>query len=308
MSRGRDDKTGRIGDAAPGSALLPGLDGRPGPARRLSSAASAAMASQAVETALALRAAAAQSADRRPAAPGTTRGRAVAAAAVLIVAISLGAGAAALVGRLASAPVDVVEPPVDRWRMPIDEDRAVEPPDAPVPVEPARKVAKPKVVRHKRRAHKPHVVRPSAVTQEEPPEKEEPPEETSVDESEPEDLLALANQQRRAREWGSADALYRAVSGRFTGSDAAVVAEIASATLHLEQLEDAHGALRGYRRALWERPTGPLSQEARWGMAEAYRALGDRAAEAAALREFLSHHPESALAPAARRRQAELAP
>jgi hypothetical protein len=305
VSRGRDDKSLSLDDAALGAKLLPGLDGRPGPARRLSSAASAAMAASAVEAALVRKVAAAQPGEERHAVPrsGRGRGRAVAAAAVLLVAVSLAAGAAALVGRLANAPVEAVEPPIDRGMSPADEDRAVEPPGFPAAFEPARKVSKPASVRHKRRAtHQPSAVRPSAVA------REEPPEEASRDDAEPEDLLALANERRRAREWSAADALYRSVSGRFPGSDAAVVAEIASATLHLEQLEDARGALRGYRRALSARPTGPLSQEARWGVAEAHRALGDGAAEAAALRGFLAHHPESALAPAARRRQAELAP
>ena len=85
-----------------------------------------------------------------------------------------------------------------------------------------------------------------------------------------------------------------------------MVAQLASATLHLEHLGDARGALATYRRALAARPGGELGEEARWGVAEATRALGDRAGEAAALAAFLDAHPGSALAPAAQRRLAAL--
>jgi len=122
----------------------------------------------------------------------------------------------------------------------------------------------------------------------------------------PEDLFALANRLRRKRDWRAADEVYGAIAGRVPGSDAAVVAEIASATLHVEQLRDAAGALEGYRRALVARPTGALAEDARWGIAEAQRALKDRHGELGALLEFLDRHPDSALAPAARRRAAEL--
>jgi len=128
----------------------------------------------------------------------------------------------------------------------------------------------------------------------------------NVEEARLEDLLALANQRRGARDWSGADQLYLAVSRRFPHTDAAVIATVASATLHLEQLGDPRGALHGYRQALAERPSGPLSEEARWGIGATERALGDADAEAEALRDFLNHHPGSALAPDARRRQAEL--
>ncbi len=123
-----------------------------------------------------------------------------------------------------------------------------------------------------------------------------------------EDMLARANEFRRSRQWDQADKLYRGVVNRFPQSDAAVVAQIASATLHLQQLNDPAGALNYYRRALATRPTGPLAEEARWGIAETQRALGNTAGEAAALRDFLSHHPQSAMAPMAKRRSTEVQP
>jgi hypothetical protein len=124
----------------------------------------------------------------------------------------------------------------------------------------------------------------------------------------PEDLLAIANERRQRRDWPGADAFYGAVASRFPGTDAAVVATIASATLHLQHLADAPGALTAYRRALGWRPTGPLAEDARWGIAEVHQSLGDTRAEAAALRDFLERHPRSTLADAARRRLAQLTP
>lgn len=122
------------------------------------------------------------------------------------------------------------------------------------------------------------------------------------------DMLARANEFRRARHWKQADKLYQAVVNRFPRSDAAIVAQIASAALHLQHLHDPDGALKYYRQALAARPTGPLAEEARWGIAETQRALGDTRAEAAALGDFLAHHPQSAMAPLAKHRSAEVQP
>lgn len=124
----------------------------------------------------------------------------------------------------------------------------------------------------------------------------------------PADLLAAANERRARRAWREADAYYAAVVARFGGTDAAVIAEVASASLHLQHLGDARGALAAFRRTLQARPTGAVAEEARWGVAEAQREIGDRDAEALALREFLDRYPQSALAAAARRRLERLAP
>ncbi len=121
-----------------------------------------------------------------------------------------------------------------------------------------------------------------------------------------EDLLALANTLRRNREWQSADEVYKTVIDRFPGTDAAVVAQVVSGTLHVNQFKDAPGALERYRLALVERPMGALAEEARWGVAVALRAMSDREGELKALHEFVDRHGASALAPAARRRIAEL--
>lgn len=110
----------------------------------------------------------------------------------------------------------------------------------------------------------------------------------------PEDLLAEANAARRRRAWKEAALLYDRVD--------ADVARVASATIRLEHLGDPEGALARFRRAVG----GDLAEEARYGIAEAHRALGDAAAEAAALDAFLRAHPRSPLADRARARRADL--
>jgi len=120
------------------------------------------------------------------------------------------------------------------------------------------------------------------------------------------DLLRAANQKRRQRRWAEADALYRRVVREFPGTAPAYVALVAQASLHLEHLHDARGALGLYRTALRKHPDGALREEADYGVAEAYRALGRPAAERRALGGFLREHPDSAMAPRATRRLDEL--
>lgn len=122
----------------------------------------------------------------------------------------------------------------------------------------------------------------------------------------PADLLRVANDLRAHKRWQAAAQTYESVISRSPRSDEAYTAMVAAASLELEQLGDPKGALGLYRRALEERPQGLLSEEARWGVAESYRALGNGAAEASALRDFLTAHPDSALAPKARARLATL--
>jgi tetratricopeptide (TPR) repeat protein len=120
-----------------------------------------------------------------------------------------------------------------------------------------------------------------------------------------EDLMAEANAARKAKQWKKADALYLEVVRDHAKSASAQVALVASATLHLEHLGDPKGALQRFRAAIG-RVSGPLAEEARYGLAEAHRALGDDAAEAKALDDFLRHHADSPLADRARSRRGEL--
>jgi hypothetical protein len=118
----------------------------------------------------------------------------------------------------------------------------------------------------------------------------------------PEDLLRLANDRRRAKRWSDADAIYRRVMRDHGSSGSAYVAMVASASLHLDHLDDAAGARKLFRQALRRQPSGSLVEEARFGLAEAERALGDESAERAALQVFVAAHPDSPLAERARAR------
>lgn len=305
--------------------LFPPLDERPGPARRRSTGASGAMVKAVLDAALSQRDAPTVVMDpammledsngRVLPLRSRSRGRVAALAAAAVALFSLGAGAAVLVARvIRSAPAAPPAPRLDRTpaRAPAVVVPAVEDP-VPEPVEPEIEPAQPEpsavvspVVSPKRHTVLRKRHRPAIKVVGGAPAGPSWLEEVDLANAPLEDLLALANSLRRGHEWRSADEVYRAVIERFPRSDAAVVAEIASATLHVEQLKDAAGALEGYRRALASRPTGALAEEARWGIVEALRALSDKEGEVAALREFLEHHPVSALVPAARRRAVEL--
>ncbi|MEO7735396.1 MAG: hypothetical protein ABIY55_30865 [Kofleriaceae bacterium] len=95
------------------------------------------------------------------------------------------------------------------------------------------------------------------------------------------------------------------VSGPHTDL-AGQTALVASGSIHLEHLGDPSGAARRFRTALAAAPRDTLAEDARWGLVEAARALGDGTAELHALDDFLAHHAGSALAPRARVRRGEL--
>ena len=116
----------------------------------------------------------------------------------------------------------------------------------------------------------------------------------------PEDRLRAANRLRTSGHYLEALTLYRAVLAESPGPLPAQVARIAAASIHLEHTNDPHTALQLYRDAA--RTGGPLSSEAAFGIAEAYRARGETANERKALTRFLGHHPDSPLARAARSR------
>jgi tetratricopeptide (TPR) repeat protein len=123
-----------------------------------------------------------------------------------------------------------------------------------------------------------------------------------VEERKPEDWLEEGNQLRAQKRWKEADEAYARVWKTAPGSGAAYVARIASASIRLDHLGDPQTALSRYRSALQTSGHGALSEEARFGIAEAYRRMGDRAQELEALRAFLQQHPSAGLAPRAKAR------
>ena len=165
--------------------------------------------------------------------------------------------------------------------------------DEPAPVEPVPAVAerRPRPTRAERRAERRAGARSRVGARVEP---------VAPAPSTPDDLMKQANEQRRARRWRAAEALYQRVMQEHRGTSAAHVAASAAAAIRLDHLGDARGALRLYRTALGGGRA--LAEEARWGLAEAHRALGDTAGEQRALDDFVARHPGSPLIPQARAR------
>ena len=120
------------------------------------------------------------------------------------------------------------------------------------------------------------------------------------------DLLRQANERRAQRRWRDAQTLYRRVEREYPGSSPAYVAMLAEASLRLEHLHDAKGALALYHGALAKGPS-TLREEAAFGVIECYHALRRTKDEKRALEKFVAEHPDSPVAPRARERLQELA-
>jgi len=116
------------------------------------------------------------------------------------------------------------------------------------------------------------------------------------------DLLAQANHLRGRGNWRQAAQKYLLAVRSAPNSSEAYTAMVAAGALQREKLNDARGAIALFTRALASHPTGSLSEEARWGLVEAYHGLGRVADEQRALEAFLAHHPSSVLATEARQR------
>jgi tetratricopeptide (TPR) repeat protein len=112
-----------------------------------------------------------------------------------------------------------------------------------------------------------------------------------------EDLIRMASRLREQRLWRQAERTYQQVLDTFPGTEQAYAATMSAASLRLEHLGEARGALRMFEAMIRQRPHGALAEEARYGIAEAYRTLGDARAEARALRAFLVAHPDAAMRP-----------
>jgi len=109
------------------------------------------------------------------------------------------------------------------------------------------------------------------------------------------DLLRRANALRARGAFREAERLYSDVARSAADRDDAYAAGVAAASLRLEQLGRPQSALALFREALRRRPRGALAEEARRGIAECHRALGDTQAEVRALRELLAAHPNTLL-------------
>jgi tetratricopeptide (TPR) repeat protein len=114
----------------------------------------------------------------------------------------------------------------------------------------------------------------------------------------PEDLLQKANRLRTVGKFRESALTYTTVSDRYPKTLSAYVAQVAAASIELEHLGRPARARKLFERALREHPEGALDLEARQGLATALRDLGETEAEIDVLRALIELHNGS---PAARR-------
>ena len=119
------------------------------------------------------------------------------------------------------------------------------------------------------------------------------------------DSLERANRLRAERRWREAADAYASVVAAGPPR-AASVAAVAQATLLMGPLHRPAEALAVFRRALVLAPTGPVSDEALYGIATSFRELGNGRAEREALRRLLDERPSSPLRGQAEKRLAAL--
>jgi TolA-binding protein len=122
----------------------------------------------------------------------------------------------------------------------------------------------------------------------------------------PEELLATARDLRAGRDFAGAIAAYERLVAAYPETPVARAAIVTLGQLQLDQGGNPGRALELFRRYLAATAQGPLAQEAAWGVARAQRALGETAAERAALEAFLRDFGASGKAHSAAERLAEL--
>ena len=116
------------------------------------------------------------------------------------------------------------------------------------------------------------------------------------------DLLQLANRMRREGRWNEAEQTYSEVFRNYPSSMSGYVARVAAASIRLDHLDDACGALWLYREAVANRPGGSLEAEARQGIARSWQRLGDTEREREALVDLLQKQASGPAAEQARHR------
>jgi TolA-binding protein len=122
----------------------------------------------------------------------------------------------------------------------------------------------------------------------------------------PNELLDSARDFRAAGDFSGAIAAYERLVAAYPETPVARTALVSLGQLYLDQGGNPERGLDLFRRYLASGRRGALAQEAAFGMASAQRALGDTAAERAALEAFLRDFGGSNQAPRAAARLSEL--
>ncbi len=117
------------------------------------------------------------------------------------------------------------------------------------------------------------------------------------------DSMGAANALRAERRWASAAKAYSQIANLHANTAQGSVAALAAGALYLEHLSAPRRALELYKRSL---QNSGLSAEATMGIANCYRALGDRSSEITTLKKLLSANPSALLTERVKRRLAAL--
>lgn len=118
------------------------------------------------------------------------------------------------------------------------------------------------------------------------------------------ELMRTAREQKANGDWPGAASSYQELIRRFPNSDEARTSMVSLAQMQLTHLGNPNGALVQFSRYL-SRP-GPLTQEALYGKAEAFRAMGNIANERQTLEQFLRKYPKGLYAVSVSKRLRQL--
>jgi TolA-binding protein len=108
-------------------------------------------------------------------------------------------------------------------------------------------------------------------------------------------LLTEARKCLIHKKWKCAEARYNQLQRYYPRSAEAVTSLISLAQLKLNRLGMPEQALAHFRAYLKAMPSGPLAEEAAYGISLAYRKLGRRNSERKALQTFVKRYPKSLL-------------
>ncbi len=108
------------------------------------------------------------------------------------------------------------------------------------------------------------------------------------------------------QDWTCAASRYRDILRLYPTRREATAALVSLAKIELRRLHSPDKALEHYQTYRQRAPTGPMSEEALFGIAEAYRRLGQRDFEQETLRTFIERYPGSSQQARARARLRQL--
>jgi outer membrane protein assembly factor BamD (BamD/ComL family) len=118
------------------------------------------------------------------------------------------------------------------------------------------------------------------------------------------DLMNLARGRKSSGNWTGAVSSYNELIRLYADSDEARTSTLSIGQIYLHHLNKPKAALAAFNDYL--KQPGPLTQEALYGRAQAFRSLQDLKNEIESLHSFLNSFPDGVYAPAVQNRLREL--